>query len=521
MTRRPAVVLVFAFAAGILLENVLGTAPFLFMAAGSWAVMVLAAFFKRTLFPACLMTLIFLCGAFAAWNDALLPLDHISLQMARFTGRDAETVCKVASPLEQKTKGLAPKRVFLCDIERVDGQRCSGRVIVNLFGDGDFMYGDRVHLTGKFSRPFDPAPGPLPGGFSPGGRMSYRAYLARQGIYVVMHVRKSALRSLVEPQRGWTFDRLTVEARLGLQRIFFRYLSPGEAGLMNAMLLGPRGDVPAYVYDIFRKTGTAHIIAISGMNMTLTAFGVMFCLGIFSTARVPRAVLAVVILAFYSFMAGNGAPVARSALMAAVVILSFVIERETDALNSLALAGLVLLAVDPGQLADIGCQLSFVCVASLIILTPLILEPFEKGGWRERKFLWFLVESAAVTLAAFIGSAGILAYDFGYLTPVGLLVNLPVIPLMALVTALGAALLFSGLFLPWIAGYFALCLKVVLNASVGVLSVASFVPVIPCAAFSVWFVVFYYAILLGMMAFFYHFREKTAARAFIDKPMPL
>jgi competence protein ComEC len=208
--------------------------------------------------------------------------------------------------------------------------------------------------------------------------------------------------------------------------------------------------------------------------------------------------------------------------MAAAVILSFVIERESDALNSLALAALVLLAADPGQLGDIGCQLSFVCVASLIILTPLILEPFEKWGWRQdHVFLWFFVESAAVTLAAFLGSAGILAYDFGYLTPIGLLINLPVIPLMAVVTALGAALLFAGLLFPWLAGYVALCLKVVLNGSVGVLSAASSIPVVPCAGISVWLAIFYYVILVGMTACFYRFRRPTTAPAFIDKPMPL
>jgi competence protein ComEC len=500
------------FAAGIWLENVLGPFPLLLVVSAMLAAAAAGAFFKRAFFSSCLMILVFLCGAFAAWEDALLPSDHISLRMEELKGRDAGAVCRVASPMEERTKGLAPRRVFLCDLERVDGQSCSGRVIVNLFGDTHFLYGDRIHLDGKFSKPFD---------LSPGARISYPAYLARQGIHAVLHVRKSAVRSLLAPQLRWTLDRLALEVRLGLQKIFFRYLSPGEAGLMNAMLLGPRGDIPAHVYDIFRKTGTAHIIAISGMNMTLTAFGVVFFLGLFSMPRVPRAVLAVVILAFYSFMAGNGAPVARSALMAAVVILSFVIERETDALNSLALAALVLLAADPGQLGDIGCQLSFVCVVSLIVLTPLILEPLERWGWKENRFLWFFVESAGVTLAAFLGSAGILAYDFGYLSPVGLIVNLPVIPLMALVTALGAALLFSGLLLPWIAGYFAVCLKVVLNVSVGVLTIAGFVPVIPCAGLSAWFMVLYYVLLGGMTVFFYHFRARSTASPFIDKPMPL
>jgi competence protein ComEC len=513
MTWRPAVILAFAFAAGIGCENVLGPFPCLFVVIGILCLIVPASFLYPKVFPVALIVLVFLCGAFAAWNDALLPLDHISFRLEMLKGRDVPVLCRVRSWPEKKNQGLAPKRVFTCDLERVEDQPCQGRVMVGLFGDANFVYGDRVRLVGKVSSPFD---------FSSGERMSYPAYLARQGIYALMHVKKTATRVLIEPQRGATWAGLTGCVRLRLQDVFNHYLSAGEAGLMNAMLLGPRGDIPAHVYDIFRRTGTAHIIAISGMNMTLTALGVIFFLGIFSIPRMPRAILAAVILAFYSSMAGNSAPVARSALMAIVVILSFVIERETDALNSLALAAVVLLAADPGQLVDIGCQLSFVCVLSLIVLTPLILEPFESWGWRQdHRLRWFLIESAAVTLAAFIGSAGILAYNFGYVAPVGLIVNLPVIPLMALVTALGATVMFAGLCFPWAAGYFALGLKVVLNISVGGLALASMAPVVSCSKMPPWLAVFYYVLLVAITVCFYHFRGQMTARAFIDKPMPL
>lgn len=288
---------------------------------------------------------------------------------------------------------------------------------------------------------------------------------------------------------------------------------------MSAMLLGPRDGIPPYVYDIFRKTGTAHIIAISGMNMTLTAVGLMLLLGMLNIPRVARAWLAAVIIGFYSLMAGNGAPVARSAIMAAVVILSFVLERETDAMNNLALAGVVLLAVDPLQIYDIGFQLSFVCVASLILIGPLMLAFFEGQAWWQRPWVWFLIESAGVTLAAFIGSAGILAYAFGYLAPVGLVVNLPVIPLMAIVTALGFLVLAFGLWLPFLAWPFALCLKVVLNLSVAILMAASQAPLIRLEEMPLWLLLFYYMALMGMVIFFQ--QGRIHSRTFIDKPLPL
>ncbi len=507
MTRRPAVILALAFVAGICGENIFGPLPFLFIAVGLFAGVVIVVRCGRLGSGALLVALAFLCGAFAAWDRSVIPADHIRAQLDRLKGRAVDVVCLVAAPPEKKTNGLAPKSVFIGDLEQVSGCRLSGRVIVNLYGAGDFRYGDRVHVNGKFSRPFN---------FSPGGKLSYRDYLARQGIYAVLHVRTQAPRRCLEARRSWSWEAMTLAARLRLQEVFRQSLSPGEAGLMNAMLLGPRNDIPPHVYDIFRKTGTAHIIAISGMNMTLTSAGVIFILGLFRIPRLPRALLAVVILAFYSCMAGNSAPVARSALMAAVFILSFVIERETDAANSLALAALLLLAADPGQLNDIGFQLSFACVAALLLLAPLILAPFEGAPCQENKVAWGLIEGAGVTLAAFIGSAGILAYDFGYMTPVGLIVNLPVIPLMALVTALGAAVAFTGLALPFLVTPFALGLKVVLNISVWILAQAARMPVVPCAGVSGWVAGAYYGILLSVTAYFH----MTARKNRFSQPRP-
>jgi len=89
---------------------------------------------------------------------------------------------------------------------------------------------------------------------------------------------------------------------------------------------------------------------------------------------------------------------------------------------------------------------------------------------------WFLIESLAVSFAAWLGSVGLVAYYFGMATPVGLLANIPVVPLTAVVTALGASLLIVAFIVPWLAVCFATCLKVALNLMVFCLWVCSLVP---------------------------------------------
>jgi len=512
LRHRPGVFLALGFTLGIVLENLWGALPLLMVLTAGLGVAFILARVRRTFFSGAVFVFLVVCGAFDAWSKGLMPADHISRVLKTWQGRQVEVVCRVASLPEEKAKGLAPKKVFVCDLDPAAGIGRSGRVLVNFYGAGHVEYGDRVRLAGKLSRPVDH--------FS-GGNAPARAHGARPAYEAVLHVSSTSRREVLGGQPSWTCTRFALAVRCRLEDVFRRYLSPGEAGLMNAMLLGPRGEIPSHVYDVFRKTGTAHIIAISGMNMTLAAAGVMLVLGVLRIPRRPRAVLAALILGFYALMAGNSAPVLRSALMAGAVILGFVAERESDMINSLALAALVILAVDPGELGDIGFQLSFVCVASLIGIVPVFLTPLEGLGWRKKPLVWFLAESAAVTLAAFIGSAGILAYAFGYLTPVGLMVNLPVIPLMALVTGLGAALLTAGFILPVAAVPFALGLKVLLNAAVGVLVAAAQAPVLACPDLSGWFLWVYYGAVLAALGYFQVSSQVKEPGAFIDKEQPL
>ncbi|MFH0754338.1 MAG: ComEC/Rec2 family competence protein [Candidatus Omnitrophota bacterium] len=509
MIHRPAVFIGLAFVGGILSLDAMGVGVV-------WGllivlpVMMLCAGRRRFCRGILVLGVVFLAGAFDALDAGLLPLNHVARRLDDFKGRDCEVICRVISTPRVKVSGLSAHQDFLCRLERIHDEVWQGTVLVRFYGDRAFACKDRLRVTGKISRPYVPFQA---------GKRSTPDYYRQQGIDALLYVRRRAMQEVLE-SHGWPgLDAVILWVRECLEDVFRKYLSPGEAGLMNAMLLGPREGIPAPVYDVFRKTGTAHIIAISGMNMTLTAVGLMLMLGVLRVPRRYKAWLAAVVLGFYSLMAGNGAPVARSALMAAVVLLSFVLERETDPLNNLALAGLVILAADPRQLYDVGFQLSFVCVASLLFIAPLILLAFEDAPWCREGWVHFFVESASVTLAAYIGSCGILLYVFGYVAPIGLLVNLPVIPLMGLVTSLGFLVLLFGVLIPWMAWPFAMCLKVVLNICVGILALASRVPVIRVEALPWWCLLGYYAALLGMMVSFrYSFRR---SRAFIDKPLPL
>src|SRR3989338_1488508 len=140
---------------------------------------------------------------------------------------------------------------------------------------------------------------------------------------------------------------------------------PEHAAFLKALLLGERSDVSAEFEDLFIRTGTLHLLAVSGFNVGFLSVALLFFLG---PLRLPKKLQWMLVLAaiwFYCLLVGWQAPLVRASVMATLLILGRLLGRKTDLLNSLGLAALILLAVNPKSIFDIGFQLSFLAVAGL------------------------------------------------------------------------------------------------------------------------------------------------------------
>ena len=337
-------------------------------------------------------------------------------------------------------------------------QRCSGRILVNLFQDIPFHYGDDIVLSGKLHRPYD---------FSQGSKFSYRDYLARQGIQFVLSVKKDSTVEVLRSGQGNPMIARLLEWRVRGSKIFSDYLKPSESSLMQAMLLGERLNIPQFLKDAFAQTGTTHILAISGLNVAIVV-GVLFILlrMIPGPAAMPY-FLTMFFITAYVLLTGASASVVRAGIMSVVLLTAFVIERESDGINSLAFAAFLILWLDPNNLFNIGFQLSFLSVLAILVFYPLFMDmvkPMLKG-----KMIKFLAESVAVTLSATLGVGGLIAYYFGMVTPVSLLANILVVPLSSAEVVLGMGMLGCGLVCPPLIPLFGVCVDLVLNVMIGIM----------------------------------------------------
>lgn len=470
-THRPLFWLGVAFGAGII---VLGGRPaFWPLLVGGLAVSSLVSagvFFRlRFLSIVSLLLAVFCAGGLWYRQVSVFTPDHVSIWLER--GKEACTLRGIVlSYVKEGSSGSVPRSTFTLQAQAVCRQgecrSAAGMVLVNIFVPVDFSVGDEVVLRGKLHRP---------GVFGSSARSSYQDILRNKGIEVCLSVKKADRPLLMRRASLWSLPAATQRMRLYFARIYERYLPPEEAGLMKAFMLGMRENIPAHVYRLFRDTGTAHIVAISGLNITLLVSIFVMLLGALRVGRRASFVLSLLLAWFYAFMVGGEPPVVRAAWMSTVFLLAFVIEREQDMLNTLGFALLAMALADPRQLFDVGFQLSFVCVLSIVLISPMFLLPWV-GTQGDTSLLRWMTEGLIASLAAWAGSAGITAYVFGNLTPIGLLANLPVVPLATLVTALGVAVVIAGsLFVP-LGALLAASLHISLNLLVAAAWFFSLVP---------------------------------------------
>jgi competence protein ComEC len=238
---------------------------------------------------------------------------------------------------------------------------------------------------------------------------------------------------------------------------------------MDAMILGERRNIPALINNSMMKSGTVHILVVSGFNVALVTFMIILSLKL---ARIPKAIrfyIATPLIIIYCLMTGASTPVLRATVMAIVLMSAYLVKREPDIYNSCALAVIFILIINPRQLFDIGFQLSFVSVISIVYLYPK-LKSFLSPGSLKIKYISFLVDGCLVSFSAWLGTMGLIAYYFRIVSPVTVLANIFIVPLASLITLCGFSLIVMEFICPILAPFFAyssefaVCLLLNINA---------------------------------------------------------
>ena len=218
-------------------------------------------------------------------------------------------------------------------------------------------------------------------------------------------------------------ERFKLAVKTGLQE----NMSEEGAKLAYSVLFGDKTDLDDTVTESFSASGISHLLAVSGLHVSFLAGILYYVLSKFKLKYWVRFLITAIILILYCYLCGFTASITRATLMSLIFLSAGMFGKRYDILNSLSLAGLIILFVSPLMVFSLGFLLSFFCVFSI----ALFARPFTRF-FQKIKFPKFIASSLAITLCTQIGILPFMANYFGQITIFTLLANLICIPIFSI-----------------------------------------------------------------------------------------
>ena len=406
-TFKPLVLLCLFFCLGIVLGRCLGCPVFLSAASAGIFLTAAVCCITRSRF-----FVIFILGAMCC----LGVFDHaVSVYKPPLFGDDLFCLkgkpvfikgVIVSDPFVMKNRVAFDLRVS----EAVSGgclRRLCARAKVITYSQGDYHYGNEVLAEGSFCQ------------------------LRGETVYIV---KKAQVVVFVGKGRGRPLTEFALRLKLKIKAIISEYFKPPFSGIVSAILLGEAGSIPSKLKSDMITTGTWHLMVVSGSHAALLAYVFML---IFKIAGIPRRLrfsMVIFFLIIYCLMTGSSSPVVRATVMASAFLFTYLLERNPDFLNSLALAALSILIFDPLQLFQTGFQLSFLSVFFIFWLYPKFKRVLPESVSKNRALL-YLSNGFCVSTCAWLGTTPLLAFKFGSISLIAVFANMIAAPLAAFVVA--------------------------------------------------------------------------------------
>jgi len=361
------------------------------------------------------------------------------------TQEQTRSVCRIVltEPLSEKSNSYKTTG-RLIEIKRNDSSfQTNERILIYFKKDSickKLDYGDQIIFSKSFQ--------PIRNSGNPGA-FNYQEYCARQGIFHQVFLNSNDFILLKEKDKN-AFIKFLIHIRRTVIGIIQQYI-PGdkEAGLAEALLIGYKDDLDKELVSAYSGAGVVHIIAISGLHLGII-YGLMN--GIFllwNKKRKSKWVKPVVIISglwLFSLIAGSSASVLRSALMFTFIVIGDSLSRKVSIYNTLSASAFILLWYNPYWLWDVGFQLSYCAVLSIVIFYKHVYSLlFFKNKIADA--IWKL---NAITISAQVLTLPLTIYYFHQFPNYFLLANLVAIPLSSLIL-IGEILLCALAVIPTVA----------------------------------------------------------------------
>ena len=368
----------------------------------------------------------------------------------------------------------------------------SGKIRITTPRYPSWNYGDLVEVRGMIKKPSEQSAN----------------YFEKEGIFGTISFPEITLK---ESSQGSPIKTALFKIKGFSESTFKRVLPPEKAALLSGLTLGETAEFSKEFREKMSLTGTSHLVALSGYNITVVGKGVMLALGFWFSRR-KRFLGAVLAIVLFVIMTGAEASVVRAAIMGFIVLLADQTQRVFSFRNAIAIAAFLMILFNPRILVwDIGFQLSFAAVMGLVYLEPAIRKLFKvspKPGflrWRE---------NLLTTVSAQLTVIPILLSNFGSFSLIGFLTNVLVLTFVPVTMFLGLLTVAAGIFSYYLAQVFGWLANALLSYEIGVIDLFSRIPFqISAESFSVFLSFLYYAATIAFIQYSYRKKENVLEKA--------
>jgi competence protein ComEC len=393
---------------------------------------------RRIYFNAVTYLCFFVAGVCAvAINNQSLQKSHYS----HFLNNEMNAVVRITEVLKPGNYN----NKYFAEVEFINGKNTSGKVLLNYLKDSvkSIMIDDRFLIHSKFkkvNKPLNPY------------NFSYKKYLEKQQVYHQLFLDEKELIQLLNSKKTLKGSAANIRKRINSALIKSGF-KDNELGVINALLLGQRKEIDKALLEDYASAGAIHILAVSGLHVGIILLILNFLCSLLERLKYGKTIKLIVVVSLlwsFAFVAGLSASVIRAVTMFTAVAIGWQLNKPSNVYNTLIISMFVLLLVHPYFLLDIGFQLSYLAVFSIVWLQPLFYRIWIPG-FKIVDYFWKLL---TVSLAAQLGILPLSIFYFHQFPGLFFLSNLLIIPILGTILIggiLAITLSLAGLLPPLIA----------------------------------------------------------------------
>lgn len=459
-----------SFILGIFISSMLGSLPgsevYLLLPGLILGIFLISLFWRRKKFVVIGFCILFLVLGISRHQMAEIRSTKHEIPASPAGGRNTNEIITLTGIIAEEPDIREKSQKLTIKIEEIQSPKpvygTNERVLATTNRYPEYKYGDKLKIIGKLESPAEDING-----------FNYKDYLKKDGIYATMNWPKTELMGsgFGNPVMG-----ILLSFKYKFKETARRFVSPPEVGILEALIFGDEGQISNEWREKLNITGTRHIVAVSGMNITIIASLILSFFLALGFWRRQAFYFSIILLTLYILMLGAPASALRAGIMGGILLLGQNSGRLSQSWRLLFFAAAFMLILNPLLLRlDVGFQLSFVATLGIIFLQPIFSNWFRKIIKTEFK-IFPIKTTVSTTLSAQVFTLPILVYNFGYISSVSLITNILIVPILAPLTVLIFLFGLAGMFFYFLGWIFYLPVWLGLAYLVKIIDIFSSIP---------------------------------------------